>query len=209
MALVITIAQQKGGAGKTMLAANLAASWAASHRVALLDIDPQRSLKRWHALRSAHGRGAAIGFSDVSGWRLPTELDRLQREADIILIDTPPQIDADATRAIRAASLVLIPIQPSPPDLWAAEGTLILAAAERRRVALLLNRAPAKSRLRTAIENEIAGRRLHLLAPALGNRTAYAQAFAQGMGVSETAPRTAAGVEFAALADAVLETARA
>lgn len=209
MALVITIAQQKGGAGKTMLAANLAASWAASHRVALLDIDPQRSLKRWHALRSAHGRGTPIAFSDVSGWRLPTELDRLQREADIILIDTPPQIDADATRAIRAASLVLIPIQPSPPDLWAAEGTLVLAAAERRRVALLLNRAPAKSRLRTAIENEIAGRRLQLLAPALGNRTAYAQAFAQGMGVSETAPRTAAGVEFAALADAVLETARA
>jgi chromosome partitioning protein len=208
MALVITIAQQKGGAGKTMLAANLAASWAASHRVALLDIDPQRSLKRWHALRVAHGRGTPIGFSDVSGWRLPTELDRLQREADIILIDTPPQIDADATRAIRGASLVLIPIQPSPPDLWAAEGTLILAAAERRRVALLLNRAPAKSRLRTAIENEIAGRRLQLLAPALGNRTAYAQAFAQGMGVSETAPRTAAGVEFAALADAVLETAR-
>jgi chromosome partitioning protein len=209
MALVITIAQQKGGAGKTMLAANLAASWAGGHRVALLDIDPQRSLKRWHALRSAHKRGAAIGFSDVSGWRLPTELDRLQREADIILIDTPPQIDADATRAIRAASLVLIPIQPSPPDLWAAEGTLVLAAAERRRVALLLNRAPAKSRLRTAIENEIAGRRLQLLAPALGNRAAYAQAFAQGMGVSETAPRTAAGVEFAALADAVLETARA
>jgi chromosome partitioning protein len=208
MALVITIAQQKGGAGKTMLAANLATAWAGSQRVALLDIDPQRSLKRWHALRAAHGKGAPIAFSDISGWRLGTELDRLQREADIILIDTPPQIDADATRAIRAASLVLIPVQPSPPDLWAAEGTLILAAAERRRVALLLNRAAAKSRLRTAIENEIAGRRLTLLEPALGNRAAYALAFSQGMGVMETAPRTTAGQEFAALAAAVLETAK-
>jgi chromosome partitioning protein len=209
MALVITIAQQKGGAGKTMLAANLAVAWAATHRVALLDIDPQRSLKRWHALRMAHGKGVPIGFSDVSGWRLGGEIERLQREADIIVIDTPPQIDADATRAIRAASLVLIPVQPSPPDLWAAEGTLILAAAEKRRVALLLNRAAAKSRLRTSIENEIAGRRLTLLAPALGNRAGYALAFAQGMGVVETAPRTTAGQEFAALADAILETARA
>jgi chromosome partitioning protein len=208
MTLIITVAQQKGGAGKTMLAANLAASWAAWQRVTLLDIDPQRSLKRWHALRMARGKAAPIVFSDVSGWRLQGELDRLKSEADIVLIDTPPQIDADATRAIRAASLVLLPLQPSPPDLWAAEGTLQLAAAERRHVALVLNRAPAKSRLRTAIENEIAGRQLVLLPQVLGNRSAYAQAFAQGMGVSETAPKTAAGVEFAALAAAVLQAAQ-
>ena len=208
MALIITVAQQKGGAGKTMLAANLACAWAATHRVALLDIDPQRSLKRWHALRTARGKATPLSFSDVSGWRLPAEIDRLQREADIILIDTPPVIDQDATRAIRAASLVLIPVQPSPPDLWAAEGTLQLAAAERKKVALLLNRAAAKSKLRTLVENEILGRRLMLLAPALGNRTGYAVAFAQGMGVAETAPRTAAGQELFALATAVLEAAR-
>ena len=59
MAFVITVAQQKGGAGKTTLAANLAAAWAVGLRVALLDIDPQRSLSRWHALRedNAPARG--------------------------------------------------------------------------------------------------------------------------------------------------------
>jgi chromosome partitioning protein len=205
MALIIAIAQQKGGAGKTMLAANLATVWAASQRVALLDIDPQRSLTRWHEQRTATN----LLFSSVSGWRLRGELERLSREADIVVIDTPPHIEADATRAIRAASLVLIPLQPSMPDLWAAEGTLKLAAAERRPVALVLNRTPAKSRLRTAIEADIAARGLTLLAATLGSRTAYAQAFAQGMGVAETARPTAAGVEMAVLAAAVLEAAQA
>ena len=205
MALIIAIAQQKGGAGKTMLAANLAVQWAGTHRVALLDIDPQGSLTRWHAQR----RTQNLIFSNVSGWRLRAELERLAAEADIVLIDTPPHIEADASRAIRSANLVLIPLQPSVPDLWAAEGTLKLAATERRRVALVLNRTPAKSRLRTAIETELARRGLTLLPTTLGNRTAYAQAFAQGMGVSETARPTQAGAEMAALASAVLEAAQA
>ncbi len=204
MARILTVAQQKGGAGKTLLAANLAAHWARTRRVALLDIDPQRSLTRWHGLRPAGA--AAIAFSCVSGWRLGGELERLRAEADIVIVDTPPQIDADAARAIRAAGLVLVPLQPSPPDLWAAEGTLALAAEERRPVALVLNRAPARSRLRTAIEREVAARGLRLLPQTLGNRHAYALAFARGMGVGETEPRSAAAEELAALAAALAET---
>lgn len=206
MALIITIAQQKGGCGKTMLAANLGAHWAATRRVALLDIDPQKSLTRWHALRGAGHR--ALTFSDVSGWRLAGELDRLQSTADIVIVDTPPQIDSDAARAVRAASLVLIPVQPSLPDLWASEGTLKLATAERRRVAIVLNRAPQKSALRSAVEADFAGRGLPLLPLALGDRRGYAQAFAKGMGVTEATPRAAAAAECAALADAILEIAR-
>ncbi len=206
MALVVTVAQQKGGAGKTMLVANLAAAWAAAHRVTVLDIDPQRSLSRWVGLRG--GRVPAIGFSDVSGWRLATELGRLASRADILIVDTPPQIDADAARAIRAASLVLIPVQPSMPDLWASEGTLKLATAERRRVAIVLNRSPAKSSLRSVIEGAFAERGLPLLPLHLGDRRGYAQAFAQGMGVVEALPRSVAAVEMMALADAILEIAR-
>jgi chromosome partitioning protein len=206
MALVITVAQQKGGAGKTMVAANLAACWAPTRRVALLDIDPQRSLTRWHGLRARRALPALL-FSDISGWRLAGELERLGKAADIVVVDTPPHIDSDAARAIRAASLVVVPVQPSPPDLWAAEGTLKLAAAEKRPTVLVLNRAPAKSRLRDMVEKEIDAQGLRLAPYVLGNRLGYAQAFALGMGVAEAAPRSVAAREFAALAAFLLEMA--
>src|ERR1700722_19018708 len=120
MPFVITVAQQKGGTGKTTLAANIATALAPTQRVALLDIDPQKSLGRWHTLRMARSRqAAALTFSDTSGWRLPAELERLKRSHDVVLIDSPPHLDTDARVAVRAADIVLVPIQPSLPDIWA------------------------------------------------------------------------------------------
>ncbi len=212
MAQVITVAQQKGGAGKTMLAANLAAHWAGQgRRVGVLDIDPQRSLARWFGLRAAQAGLASLAVSDVSGWRLGRELERLAAQSDVVVIDTPPQIDSDARRAIRQASLVLVPLQPSAPDLWAAEATLALAASERHPVAMVFNRSPARSRQRDEMAAAIASRPVRLLPAALGSRAAYAAAFARGMGVAEAAPRSLAAREFAALAacvEAVIEESR-
>jgi chromosome partitioning protein len=200
MTVVITVAQQKGGSGKTMLAANLAAAMAEDQRVALLDIDPQKTLARWHTLRTSNGKPRApIAFSEVSGWRLGSTLDQLQRENDFVLIDSPPQVDSDARIAVRKATLVLVPLQPSPPDLWAAEGTCNLAADEKRPIALLFNRATAKSRLREGVAREIDSRKLPLLHASLGNRAGFANAFAAGLGVTEASPKSLAAQELRAL----------
>jgi chromosome partitioning protein len=204
MATVITVAQQKGGAGKTTLAANLAAALAAKRRVALLDIDPQKTLTRWNELRGArNGQAARITFSDVAGWRLRGELDRLKRDHDIVLIDSPPQIDTDAKLAVRGADIVLVPVQPSPPDIWAAEGTLKLAAEEGKAAKLVVNRAPSASRLREEVETDMAKRKLPILRSVLGNRTGFAAAFAEGLGVTEAAPRSTAANELRRLLDEI------
>ncbi len=206
MAIVITVAQQTGGTGKTTLAANLAAALAPASRVALLDIDPQKSLTRWHAIRIVRDvQASALTFSDVSGWRLAAELERLKRSHDVVLIDSPPQIDTDARLAIRGADLVLIPVQPSPPDVWAAEGTLALAAAERRKARVVLNRVPPASRLGEAVKADLLTRNLPLLRAAIGNRTGFATAFAAGLGVTEAAPRSSAAAELRALLDELRE----
>jgi chromosome partitioning protein len=206
MGKVIAVAQQKGGAGKTMLTAQLAVALAAGHKVALLDIDPQGSLTIWGKLRAqAPKANAAIALHTVSGWRLGTELDKLKSAYDIVLIDTPPVIDTDARRAIRGADLVLIPLNPSPPDLWAAEGTLKLAAEEKRRVMLVFNRAPAASRLRKRMEAEIAARGLSLTTTALANRAGFANAFADGLGVTEAAPASPAAEEIRTLANELID----
>jgi len=204
MGKIIAVAQQKGGAGKTMLASQLAVAFAETASVAILDIDPQASLTIWAKLRAtATKAGSHITATTTAGWRLSTELEKLAKNHDIVIIDTPPVIDTDNRRAIRASSLVLIPLNPSPPDLWAAEATLKLAAEEKRKVALVFNRAPAASKLRKRLEAEIAARGIRLLETALANRAGYANAFADGLGVTEAGPTTIAAEELRNLAAAI------
>jgi len=208
MAFVIAIAQRKGGAGKSTVAANLATALAESgHRVGLLDIDPQRSLARWDQQRGASKKAHRLHFEAPTGWRLPATLERLRREQDFVLLDTAPHDDTDAKLAIRDADLVLVPLQPSAADLWSMDATLDIAKQERRPFRLLLNRAPATGKLREDIEGQIRDRKLPILDAVLGNRTAYAQAFMAGLGVVEAAPRGPAAGEVRNLAQ-VLEAIR-
>jgi chromosome partitioning protein len=208
MAFVIAIAQRKGGAGKSTVAANLATALAeAGHRVGLLDIDPQRSLARWDQQRGVSKKAHTLHFEAPTGWRLSATLERLKREQDFVLLDTAPHDDTDAKLAIRGADLVLVPLQPSAADLWSMDATLDLAKQEKRPFRLLLNRAPASGKLRDDIEGQIRGRNLPMLDAVLGNRTAFAQAFMAGLGVVEAAPRGPAAAEVRNLA-AALEAIR-
>lgn len=104
-----------------------------------------------------------------------------------------------------AATVVLIPVQPSPPDIWAAEGTLKLAAAEKRCAAMVLNRVPSSGKLRESMAARLRESSAPLLSSVIGNRTGFASPFAEGLGMIETAPRSIAANELRALLSELLE----
>jgi chromosome partitioning protein len=206
-ATIIVIAQQKGGAGKTTLAAHLALAWAATWRVAIIDIDPQASLATWFRLRRQRlgDAAAAMDVAALGGWRVAGEVERQARNHDLILIDSAPHAETEARIAVRAASLVLVPVQPSPMDVWATRPTLELARQERVPALLVLDRVPARANLTAAMAAELAALGVPLAAAQIGNRVALAAALAEGKGIHEAAPRSRAAAEIAALAAEVLQ----
>ncbi len=201
---VITVAQQKGGSGKTTLAVNLAVAF---HRrgmaVALLDTDPQGSLGRWFMARRDRLGEAGMEFSTASAWGVSYECEKLRKQVDVVLVDTPPKVDADLRPALREADLILVPVAASHVDLWATEGALDLAARERRRVTVVLNRAKAGTRLADEVAAAAAGLTADLAAARIANRVIYAETLGQGLGAQEGG-RSAARDEIDALADEVL-----
>ncbi len=205
--LVITIAQRKGGAGKTTLAAQLAVVWAGQGaRVAVLDIDPQGSLAAWVDLRRGRLGADAVGFdfAALPGWRAAQWIEDQARSADLVVIDGPPHAETEAQIAVRAAGLVLIPVQPSPLDLWATAATLKMAHDERRRALVVLNRVPPRSGLTDDIAAELARTGASIAAARIGNRVALVRAMTLGLGVTESAGASPAAAEIAALADQVV-----
>jgi chromosome partitioning protein len=203
-ARILTIAQQKGGSGKTTLAANLAVACAArGMSVALIDSDPQGSLGQWFALREGGGLGGAMRCLRTTAWGVATEVGSLGRAADLIVIDTPPRIDADLRPALRAADLVLVPVAASPLDLWATRGVLDLSAREGRRALIVMNRVKPGSRLATEAVAAVAGFDAGPARARLANRVAFAAAMGAGKGVAEWSD-AAARTEIEALVQEVL-----
>lgn len=200
-ARIITIAQQKGGAGKTTLAAQLVAAYLkAGKRVGAIDTDPQASLSAWIGMRHALlGGDPKLVHAAPEAADLDTTVKTLRKEADIVLIDSPPHAEAEARAAIRAADVVLVPMQPSPMDMWATQPTLNLAAAENVPYRVVLNRVPARGRLADEVLAQLRENAMPLTRTALGNRTAYASSMMRGRGVAESHARSRAALEMAAL----------
>ena len=204
--LVITIAQRKGGAGKTTLAAQLATAWLRrGARVALLDIDPQASLAAWVELRRARLGAENVGFdfAALPGWRAAQWIEDRARGAEFVVVDGPPHAEVEARIAVRAAGLVLVPVQPSPLDLWATKETLAMAGEERRGALVVLNRVLSRSSLADRVAAVLAAAGAAIAATRIGNRVALVRAMASGLGVVEIPGANSAAAEITALAEEV------
>jgi chromosome partitioning protein len=201
MAHILTIAQHKGGAGKTTLSTQIAAGLhEQDQKVLLLDLDPQGSSREWFDAREKTlGRKNKIDCQSFQGWKLIRELSHLKSRYDWIVIDTPPHAESETSIAIRNADLVLIPIQPSPLDVWASGPVLQLTINERKPLMLVMNRVPPKSKLNDVIMDKLSTMGIAVARQSLGNRISFASSIMQGLGVVESDKNSVAAEEIRAL----------
>jgi len=211
---IIAIGNQKGGCGKSMLSFQIGGSLAAhAPKVLIVDGDAQLTLKRVSDLAKALGAPLPVDVVPMAeyGDRLHDALSFYVGAYDFIVIDCPPSLEAPVFQsALLVADLALIPVVPSPPDLWSAVGTreLILRARKDNPgldARIVLNRCKNTVLRREVIEQvhelglPVAETRIH-------DRTAYEEAWASGLTVLDVRPRPReAAVEIHSLLQEVLQ----
>lgn len=206
---IIAVAGRKGGVGKSTIAGNLAAEFAAMHRsVRLLDADPQHSLVAW----ADQGDGMlvrAVEKVEAGPGTLRAAARQAEKHADIVLIDTPPGAPEVAYEAAMVADLMLLPCGPSRLDLFALKEALTLglkARAERGAKKPRIRFVPSKILMSTNLGRGLASSLKDMgkkVLPGIGQRIVVAEAVSSGMTVAEFAPDSAARQEFRELAKAV------
>lgn len=204
-AKIIAVVNQKGGAGKTTLAMLLAGSLAdAGHRVLVADADPQNTARHWAGMGA--GFPAEVeDFSDHAG-KLHKALRKRCEDYDYIVIDSPPAAAAPVTQsALRVADLALVPVIPSPLDLWASLRIReAITQARERNPALLARLVVNQAQPNTLLAREVLGMLpefgIPLLAASLKGRTVYRQCAALGSSLAGLGSRAGvAALEMQAL----------
>lgn len=203
---------QKGGSGKSTLATALAAEYQRRGlRTLLVDLDRQGTARDWAALAAESGHehphtiAAGPGFADV--------LESLQGAYDVGIFDLPGRESQLGREAMLAADVALVPLAPSPADVWAASETLTMARQARGlRPALVVRTVVSRADARRRYTRELAAMLAEGDAPPLESvihdRSDFIAAMAAGQGPTTYAPESKAAEEVRALADEVAELAK-
>jgi chromosome partitioning protein len=194
---ILTVASQKGGAGKTTLSAHLAveAERTGAGPVAVVDIDPQGSLADWWNQRAAE----TPLFAAVDVTRLAEHMTTLQRQGvNLVVIDTPPAFLDTIRAAIAVADLVLIPARPSPHDLRAVGVVVEMAEASGKPFCFVVNGATPRTTI--ALEAVQALAQHGAVAPVIVHqRIDFAASMVDGRTVGEVNPRSRSAEEITSL----------
>ena len=206
--MIIGVLNQKGGVGKTTLSVNLAAQFARNGaRVLLIDADPHGSALDWAAARQVDSLFSVIGLPRAT---IHKEISQVGQGYDVIFIDGPPRVTELARSAIMASDLILIPVQPSPYDIWAADEVVKLIREarifkENIKSAFIINRKIVNTAIGRDAETALAAYETPIMSSTIGQRVIFAEAASQGLAVFEAAQSSAAAHEIETAANEIKE----
>lgn len=204
---VIAVLNQKGGAGKTTIATHLARAFQLEGLdVLLVDSDPQGSARDWAAVREDQ----PVTVVGIDRPTIERDLKNLARK-DLVVIDGAPQAADLAVSAIKAADFVLIPVQPSPYDIWATADLVELVKQRieltdgKLRAAFVVSRAIKGTKIGAEISAALEGYGLPVLDSRVIQRVVYPGTAAAGSSVLDAEPSGDAANEIRALANEIMQ----
>jgi chromosome partitioning protein len=210
----IAFLNQKGGVGKTTLSVHTAAALAGRGlKVLLIDADPQHSSLDWASARDGAELPALFTTVGIPTPTIHKEVDRLAEHYDVVVIDGPPRVTDLARSAIMASDVVLIPVQPSPYDVWASSEVVGLVREAviykpALKYAFTINRKIVNTTIGRDVMAALAEfADVPILSASVSQRVAYAESAGGGRTVMETIPNGAAAKEIDALITAIEEFA--
>jgi chromosome partitioning protein len=194
---IIALVGNKGGAGKTTLSVNIAAGIARKHSTAVLDADPQGSSLQWRAFTDDDG---AISVFEATN-DLADQIGTLKDQYECLVIDCPPSVHAPQTNTVlQSCDIALIPVQPSPVDLWATVHTerAIEQAREvnpQLRAMLILNQLETRTTLSRLVREAAEQIELPVAKTGIRRRAIYRATALEGKSVFDIGRRGADAVE--------------
>jgi len=204
MSRTIALLNQKGGAGKTTLATHLARGLQLrGNKVLLIDSDPQGSARDWHAA----SEGELLPVVGLDRPTLDKDLKAISDGYDWIIIDGAPQAHDLAVSAIKAADLILIPVQPSPYDIWATSDLVDLIKERQAltdgkpRAAFVVSRQIQGTLLAADVREALEGYELPILTGSTTQRVVYANSATTGSTALDLEPSGPAAAEINQILD--------
>jgi len=205
---VVAVVNQKGGTGKTTLSMNLAAGLAQRGRTLVVDADPQGSAGQW-ARMAGEDRPFPTSVFAVAG-PLDREIEALRRDYEHIVVDCPPSLEGGAvTGALGASDVALIPVLPSPVDLWGSVrmGRGLEEAQMKNRSLrpfIVVNQLEVRSALSRAMRHALMEIDIPALEQTLRRRAIYRRSALEGCSVYDLGkPGEAAAAEIEAIIEEV------
>lgn len=208
---VIAVLNQKGGSGKSTISTHIAMGLSQiGMRVLLIDADHQGSSLDWKAARGDKPSFPVVGIPKDTIHR---DIGNLSKDYDWVIIDGPPRVSTVAKSAIAASDMVLIPVQPSPYDVWAAKEIVDLVVEvrvlkEHLKALFAVNRKIVGTAIGRDVTKALADYPIGVLNAALCQRVGFAESAGTGHTVLETEPQGMAAKEVRALVAEVMEVIR-